>query len=232
MEKGHRVAKVIARYSQYSRREAENLIKEGRIKVNGKLIDNPAINITDESIKIDNKLLLKNQETKIWVFHKPKGYITTQNDPNGRPTVFSILPKRMQKLISIGRLDINTEGLLLLTNDGDFARKMELPISKIKRTYRVRVHGKLPMERLLKLKKGITIEGVYYKSIEINLEKTVSTNSWLKISLIEGKNREIKKVLKYFGLEVNRLIRTSFGEFSLKDLPAGKVKAIKHYQTN
>jgi 23S rRNA pseudouridine2605 synthase len=224
MEKGQRVAKIIARYSTYSRREAESLIEEGRIKVNGKIIDSPAVNITDEAIKIDNKLLLQNQETKVWIFHKPKGYITTQSDPSGRPTVFSLLPVRMQKLITIGRLDINTEGLLLLTNDGDFARKMELPASKIRRTYRVRVHGKLQMERLSKLKNGITIEGVYYKSIDVALEKTVATNSWLKISLIEGKNREIKKVLQYFGLEVNRLIRISFGDFSLRDLPAGKTR--------
>jgi 23S rRNA pseudouridine2605 synthase len=224
MEKGSRIAKIIARYSQYSRREAEEIIKDGRVKINGKIVENPAINITDESIKIDNKLLLQNQEAKVWVFHKPKGYITTQRDPDDRPTIFSILPKKMQKLISIGRLDINTEGLLLLTNDGEFARKMELPASKIKRTYRVRVHGKLQMERLSKLKKGITIEGIHYKSIDINLEKTIATNSWLKISLIEGKNREIKKVLKYFGLEVNRLIRISFGEYSLKDLPVGKIK--------
>jgi len=226
MEKGQRIAKIIARYSKYSRREAEELIKEGRIKVNGNIQTSPAINITDESIKVDNKLLLKNQPTKLWVFHKPKGYITTQNDPQNRPTIFSILPKNMQKLITIGRLDINTEGLLLLTNNGEFAREMELPSNKITRKYRARVHGKLQMTRLEKLKNGITIDGVYYKSIQITLEKTIGTNHWLKICLNEGKNREIKKILRHFGLEVNRLIRISFGKFSLKGLEAGKVNQI------
>lgn len=224
-QKGERIAKVIARSGYCSRREAEEIIFEGRVKVNGKAIDNPAILITDHSIKIDNKLLAKKEPTRLWIFHKPKGFVCSNRDEKNRKTVFDILPENLPRVMSIGRLDINTEGLLLLTNDGGVSRYIELPENKWIRNYRVRVHGKVNMERLQKLAKGIRIDGVNYGSIKIEMEKE-GVNSWLKVSLNEGKNREIKKVLSYFGLEVNRLIRISFGPFILGNLSTGKIKEV------
>lgn len=223
--KGERIAKVIARSGYCSRRQAEELIFEGRVKVNGVTIDSPAILISDESIKINNKLLKQKEPVKMWIFHKPKGFICSNVDEKGRKTIFDILPDNIPRTISIGRLDINTEGLLLLTNDGDVARYIELPQNKWIRNYRARVHGKIDMERLKKLKKGIKINGVQYGAIKVELEKE-GANSWLKVSLNEGKNREIKKVFEHFGLEVNRLIRISFGPFILGNMKAGEIKEI------
>ena len=224
-QKGERIAKVIARNGYCSRREAEELIFEGRVKVNGEVIDNPATLITDQSIKINNKLLAKKEPSRMWIFHKPKGFVCSNKDEKNRKTIFDILPDNLPRVISIGRLDINTEGLLLLTNDGKVSRYIELPENKWTRNYRVRVHGKVNMERLNKLSKGIRIDGINYGSIKVELEKEGS-NSWLKISLNEGKNREIKKVLDYFGLTVNRLIRISFGPFILGNLETGKIKEV------
>ena len=224
-ERGDRIAKIIARSGYCSRRQAEELIIDGRVKVNGQIIDSPATLITDQSIKIDNKLLAKNEPAKMWIFHKPKGFVCSNKDEKNRKTIFDILPDNLPRTISVGRLDINTEGLLLLTNDGEISRYIELPQNKWIRNYRVRVHGKVNMPRLEKLAKGIRIDGVSYGSIKVELEKEGS-NSWLKISLTEGKNREIKKVLQYFGLEVNRLIRISFGPFILGNLATGKIKEI------
>jgi 23S rRNA pseudouridine2605 synthase len=225
VQKGDRIAKVIARSGYCSRREAEELIIEGRVKVNGKTIDSPATLITDESIKINNKLLAAKEPTRMWIFHKPKGFVCSNSDEKNRKTIFDILPIDLPRTMSVGRLDINTEGLLLLTNDGAVSRYIELPKSQWIRNYRVRAHGKINIERLQKLSKGIKIDGVYYGSIKVELEKE-GTNSWLKVSLSEGKNREIKKVLDYFGLQVNRLIRVSFGPFILGNLPVGKIKEI------
>ena len=196
--KGQRVAKVIARSGFCSRREAEELIMEGRVKVNGVVIETPATIITDHSIKIDDKLLMEKKPPKIWVFHKPRGFITTNKDPKARKTIFEILPKALPRVVTIGRLDINTEGLLLLTNDGEVARYIELPSSKWTRVYRARVFGVIDMERLKKLQKGIVIDGIKYDGIKVEMEQMRDFNSWLKISLTEGKNREIKKVLEYF----------------------------------
>jgi len=224
--KGQRVAKVIARSGFCSRREAEELILEGRVKVNGVVIETPATLITDHSIKIDDKLLTEKKPPKIWAFHKPRGFITTNKDPKARKTIFEILPKHLPRVITIGRLDINTEGLLLLTNDGEVARYVELPSSKWVRIYRARVFGKIDMERLKKLQKGIVIDGVKYGGIKIEMEQERDFNSWLKISLTEGKNREIKKVLEYFGLKVSRLIRISFGPFHLGNMAVGEVKEV------
>ncbi len=223
-EKGQRVAKIIARSGFCSRREAEEIILEGRVKVNGVTIDNPATLITDHSIKIDNKLLSEKKPAKIWLFYKPKGFITTNKDPLARKTIFEILPKNLPRVITIGRLDINTEGLLLLTNDGEVARYVEMPSSKWTRVYRARVFGIINIERLNKLQKGIVIDGVKYGGIKVEMEQERDFNSWLKISLTEGKNREIKKVLEYFGLKVNRLIRISFGPFHLGKMELGEVK--------
>jgi 23S rRNA pseudouridine2605 synthase len=224
--KGQRVAKVIARSGFCSRREAEQIISEGRVKVNGVVIETPATLITDHSIKIDDKLLTEKQPPKVWAFHKPRGFITTNKDPKARKTIFEILPKQLPRVVTIGRLDINTEGLLLLTNDGEVARYVELPSSKWSRVYRARVFGKIDMERLQKLQKGIVIDGIKYNGITVEMEQERDFNSWLKISLTEGKNREIKKVLEYFGLKVSRLIRISFGPFQLGKMAVGEVKEI------
>ncbi len=226
-EKGKRIAKVIAASGYCSRREAEALILERRVKVNGVTIENPATFITDHSIKIDDKLINNNkQETRLWILHKPEGVLTTSKDPNNRKTVFDILPKNMPRVITIGRLDYNTEGLLLLTTRGDLARQLELPKNKIPRQYRARVFGKLNHERLKKLIKGITIDGIRYGSIKVIVDVEKESNSWLTISLEEGKNREIRKVMEELGLKVNRLIRTNFGPFSLGTLKVGEIHEI------
>jgi 23S rRNA pseudouridine2605 synthase len=224
--KGERIAKVIARHGICSRREAEELIAEGRVKVNGVVIDTPATLITDHSIKVDDKLIAEKKPAKMWIFHKPRGFITTNKDPKARKTIFEILPKNLPRVITIGRLDINTEGLLLLTNDGELARYIELPSSKWTRIYRARVFGIIDMERLRKLQKGIVIDGVKYGGIKVEMEQERDFNSWLKISLSEGKNREIKKVLEHFGLQVSRLIRISFGPFHLGKTAIGEVKEV------
>ncbi|MBM5782852.1 MAG: rRNA pseudouridine synthase [Pelagibacterales bacterium] len=226
-EKGERIAKVIAASGYCSRREAESLILEGRVKVNGVTIETPATFITDQSIKIDDKLINNNkQEARLWILHKPEGVLTTSKDPNNRKTVFDILPKNMPRVITIGRLDYNTEGLLLLTTRGELARHLELPKNKIPRQYRARVFGKLNHERLKKLIKGITIDGVRYGSIKVVVDVEKESNSWLTISLEEGKNREIRKVMEELGLKVNRLIRTNFGPFSLGTLKVGEIHEI------
>ncbi len=225
-EKGLRVAKLIAQSGHCSRREAEALIAEGRVKVNGKTIDSPATFITDHSVKIDDKLINAKQPIRLWLFHKPEGYLTTTKDPHNRKTIFDLLPKHLPRTIAVGRLDYNTEGLLLLTTNGALSRYMELPKNKWVRKYRARVFGKLNMERLKKLENGIRIDGVRYGSIKVEVDVEKDSNSWLKISLEEGKNREIRKVMEYFGLQVNRLIRVSYGPFKLDDLAVGQVKEV------
>ncbi len=225
-----RIAKVIADSGYCSRRQAEELILEGRVQVNGKLIDTPATLITDQSIKIDNKLINAKQDVRLWLFHKPAGFLTSTFDPKNRQNIFDILPEGMPRVISVGRLDYNSEGLLLLTTSGDLARYMELPKTGWIRKYRVRAHGKINQERLQKLTKGITIEGIKYKFSEVVVESSAGTNSWLKISLKEGKNREIRKVLEELGLKVNRLIRVSYGSFNLGNLPKGQILEINKKQ--
>jgi len=225
-QEGIRIAKVIAQSGHCSRREAEALIVEGRVQVNGVEVTSPATFITDQSIKIDGKLISAKQPVRLWIFHKPEGVLTTSKDPQMRKTVFDILPRNLPRVITVGRLDFNTEGLLLLTTSGELSRFMELPKNKWVRKYRARVFGKLNHERLKKLENGITVEGVRYGSIKVEIEHEKAANSWLTISIEEGKNREIRKVMEHLGLRVNRLIRTSYGPFILDDLKVCDVKEI------
>jgi len=222
-----RIAKYIAHSGYCSRREAENLILEGRVKVNGKIIESAAILIEDQSVKINNKLINKNSSVDLWIFHKPKGVITTNFAPQQRKTIFEILPPKMPRVVTVGRLDINTEGLILLTNNGDLARYLELPSSKMLRKYRVRVFGKINQDRLKKLEKGIVIDNIHYEPMKVKVEIEKESNSWLEIEIYEGKNREIKKVMEHLGLQVNRLIRTAFGPFSLGGLEVGALKKVR-----
>lgn len=227
-EKGERIAKIIARCGYCSRREAEKLIVDGDVKVNGVVMTNPATNITDESIKIKNKLLNRNIETKLWIFHKPKGYIVTNSDPQKRRTIYEILPKSLPRVITVGRLDMDTEGLLLLTNNGELARFMELPSTGWSRQYRVKVHGSLDGINFETLaKRGVVINGIKYAPIKISIEKeSDTTNTWLKVVITEGKNREIRKIMEHLNLRVIKLIRVSFGPFHLGNLQKGMVRIV------
>jgi 23S rRNA pseudouridine2605 synthase len=224
---GQRIAKVIARAGVCSRRDAERLIAEGRVTVNGARIATPATKIKPEDqIEVDGKTLPQHQQTRLWRYHKPPGLIVSHRDPKGRPTVFDALPKALPRVLSVGRLDFNSEGLLLLTNDGELERKLEMPATGWTRRYRVRVHGNVDERALAELKKGIEIDGVRYGPIDASLEKRQGGNAWLAFSLKEGKNREIKRVCEHLSLQVNRLIRISYGPFQLGDLQRGEVEEI------
>src|SRR5262245_5107373 len=227
-EPGERIAKVIARAGLASRREAEAFIAAGRVAVNGAVITSPALNVTSEdSIKVDGEPLPQRERPRLFLSHKPRGLVTTQSDPQGRPTIFAALPKNLPRLMSVGRLDMNTEGLLLLTNDGGLARVLELPATGWLRRYRVRALGRIQQARLAELRQGITIDGIRYGSIEAQLEREQGANLWLVFAMREGKNREVKNVLGHLGLAVNRLIRVSFGPFQLGDLPEGTVTEVR-----
>jgi 23S rRNA pseudouridine2605 synthase len=221
--KGVRIAKYIADCGYSSRREAEEMILEGRVKVNGVIIESPALNITDEAVKIDNKLINRRLQTDLWLFHKPKQVITSNNDPQGRTTLFSILPAKMPRVVTVGRLDFNSEGLILLTNNSDLACYLESPKTAWARKYRVRVFGKIDEKRLAKLSRGITVDGIRYRGLDVVVENLGENNSWLEVTITEGKNREIRKIMAHLGLQVSRLIRTSFGPFKLGNLPAGEL---------
>ncbi len=226
-EKKERIAKIMASAGLCSRRTAEQWILDGRVKVNGVVLETPAFTVSSEDIiLVDDKPIAQKQERRLWCYHKPTGLVTTHKDPQGRPTVFDSLPKYLPRVISVGRLDLNSEGLLLLTTDGELARELEHPSKGWKRRYRVRIHGILTPEMQKRLAKGITIQGIRYAPCETVVEQIKGTNSWISITLTEGKNREIRKLMAFFGLEVTRLIRVSYGPFQLGNLEKGAVREI------
>jgi 23S rRNA pseudouridine2605 synthase len=223
-----RIAKAMARAGLCSRREAERWIADGRVAVNGRLLTTPAHDVgPDDRITVDGKPLPEAEPVRLWRYYKPRGLVTTHRDPQGRPTVFDNLPAGLPRVISVGRLDFNTEGLLLLTTDGALARHLELPATGWLRRYRVRARGRVTQEQLDKLKNGITVEGMSYGPIEATLDSEKGANVWLTLGLREGKNREVRKVLATLGLEVGRLIRVSFGPFQLLDLEPGQAEPVR-----
>lgn len=230
---GDRIAKLLARAGVASRREIERMIADGRITLNGKPVETPATFLRDlKGVSVDGKPVAGPEPAQLFAFHKPTGLITAERDPAGRATIYSALrnalPKDTPRLMPIGRLDLNTEGLLLLTNDGGLKRQMELPSSGIPRTYRARAFGEVSQEQLEDLIEGVEIDGVRYGSIDANLEHGSSgKNNWIEMTITEGKNREVRRVLEYLGLKVNRLIRTAYGPFLLGDLPRGQAVRIK-----
>jgi 23S rRNA pseudouridine2605 synthase len=227
-ERSERVAKVIARAGLCSRREAEAFIAAGRVRVNGKVIASPALNVSGtDVVTVDGQPLPARERTRLFLYHKPRGLVTTNADPENRPTIFARLPPHLPRLVSVGRLDLASEGLLLLTNDGGLARMLELPQTGWLRRYRVRAHGRVTQPQLDSLGAGVTIDGIRYGPIEATLDRQQGTNVWLTVALREGKNREVRNVLGALGLTVNRLIRISFGPFQLGDLSEGETEEVK-----
>lgn len=225
---GERIAKVLARAGLCSRRDAERWIAEGRVELNGRTLSSPAVNVgPDDKVVVDGKPLPQRERSRLWLYHKPKGLVTTARDPEGRPTVFDALPDHLPRVVAIGRLDINTEGLLLLTNDGGLARVLELPSTGWLRRYRARAWGDVMQSDLDRLKDGLEIDGTLYGAIDATLERVQGSNVWIMLGLREGKNREVKNVLSTLGLDVNRLIRVSYGPFQLGDLAEGEVVEIR-----
>lgn len=222
-----RIAKIIARAGLCSRRDAERWIAEGRVAVDGEVLTSPAVNVAlDSDIRIDGKPLPEPERTRLWRYHKPVGLVTTHRDERGRPTVFGALPAELPRLISIGRLDLNSEGLLLLTNDGALARRLELPATGWVRRYKVRAHGAVDPARLAALARGVRIDGVAYGPIRAALERQQGSNAWLTLSLQEGKNREVRRVLDHLGHPVTRLIRLAYGPFQLGHLARGAIEEV------
>ena len=226
-EQGERIAKYLARTGVASRRECEALIEAGKVTVNGRKLTSPAFKVSgNETIKVENRKISIPAPTRLWKYHKPTGLITTNNDPKGRSTIYDSLPKSLPRVVSVGRLDMNTEGLLLLTNDGELARALELPKNAFERTYRVRAHG-IPNDKKLEiLAQGVTLKGVNYAPIQVELERQTNTNCWLNVSLKEGKYREVRQAFNAVGLTVNRLIRTHYGPFELSKLSKGAIEEI------
>ena len=225
--KGERIAKVLARAGLCSRREAERWIAAGRVAVNGEVLTTPAVTVTEkDSVAVDGAALPAKEPARLWRYHKPRGLMTTHRDPQGRPTVFEALPARLPRVVSVGRLDFNSEGLLLLTNDGGLARTLELPATGWTRRYRVRAYGDVDDASLARLANGITISGVRYGPIRAAVDSKKGANVWLTLALAEGKNREVRRVLEHLGLTVNRLIRTAYGPFQLGHLAEGEVEEV------
>jgi 23S rRNA pseudouridine2605 synthase len=223
-----RIAKAIAHAGLCSRRDAERMIEAGRVAVNGRVLMTPAhvVNARDR-ITVDGKALPEPQMLRLFRYHKPRGLVTSHKDPQGRKTVFEALPDEMPRVVSVGRLDINTEGLLLLTTDGELARHLELPSTGWLRRYRVRAHGRVTEGALDRLRQGVTLDGIRYGPVEARIDREQGANLWLTLGLREGKNREVKRIAEHLGLTVNRLIRVSFGPFALGDLREGAVEEVK-----
>jgi 23S rRNA pseudouridine2605 synthase len=226
-ERGDRIAKYLARAGVASRRDAEKLLAEGRVRLNNEAVIHPATFVgVGDLVTIDGKLVDTPDRTRLWRYHKPEGLVTTHRDPEGRPTVFDKLRQQLPRVISVGRLDLTSEGLLLLTNDGALARMLELPATGWIRRYRVRVHGAVDPKKLAALVKGVTIDGTHYAPIEAGLDAKKGENAWLTVSLREGRNREIRKVMAHLGLDVTRLIRIAYGPFQLGNLPRGGIEEV------
>ena len=225
---GDRIAKVLSRAGVASRRESERMIEEGRVSVNGKTITSPALNVTDaDKIVVDGKRIGAPEAPRMWLYHKPAGLVTSERDEKDRPTVFGALPETMPRVMSVGRLDINSEGLLILTNDGEIKRKLELPSTGWLRRYRVRINGSVSEARLDELRKGITVDGIHYQPMIVTFDRQQGANAWLTVSIREGKNREIRRTMEVIGVVVNRLIRVSYGPFQLGNLAQGEVEELK-----
>ncbi len=222
-----RLAKFMARSGVCSRRDAEEFIRQQRVTVNGETVLSPAFNVEGtEVVLLDGEKLPAKEKTRLWLYHKPVGLITTHKDEQGRPTVFSSLPAGMPRVISVGRLDLNSEGLLLLTNNGALSRELELPCHAWSRRYRVRVHGRVDRKKLEELQNGITVDGVSYGKVLVTVDSEKGSNAWLSVTLSEGKNREIRRLMKAVGLEVARLIRISYGPFQLGNLAKGELREV------
>lgn len=231
-EEGDRIAKLLARAGVASRREIERMIADGRVALDGKVLDTPAVKLIGlKGVTVDGKPVEQAEAARLFAFHKPSGLITAERDPRGRPTIYTALrnalPKGAGRVMPVGRLDFNTEGLLLLTNDGELKRAMELPSSRVPRTYRARAFGDITQAQLDALIEGIEIDGVRYGRIEADLERGSGKNRWIEMTLTEGKNREVRRVLEHLGLKVNRLLRTAYGPFELADLPRGQAAEIR-----
>lgn len=226
--KGERIAKVIARAGRASRREAERLIEEGRVTVNGQTIDRAALNVTpQDKIAVDGTPLDAPEEARLWLYHKPTGLVTTTKDEQGRPTIYDNLPDDLPRVMSVGRLDLNSEGLLLLTNDGGVKRKLELPSTGWLRKYRVRVNGRPTDDMLAPLREGIEVDGQKFQPMQVSIDRQQGANAWLTVGLREGKNREVRRAMADIGLSVNRLIRVSYGPFQLGQMKPGEVQEVR-----
>lgn len=225
-----RIAKLLARAGVASRREVERMIEAGRIAIDGKTLDTPATLIrTLHGVTVDGQPVKQPVPAKLYRYHKPPGVLTTERDPKGRPTIYDKMPKGLPRVMPVGRLDMPTEGLLLLTNAGGLKRQLELPKNGVERIYRARAHGNVSQEQLEELIDGVTIDGMRYGPIDANLERRTGSNQWIEVKLTEGKNREVRKVLEHLGLQVNRLIRTAYGPFLLGDLDPGQVDEIRQH---
>ena len=225
-----RIAKLLARAGIASRRDVERMIAEGRIAINGEKVEKPATLLASlHGVTVDGKPVKAPAPARLFRFHKPVGVLTAARDPKGRPTIYDRLPPGLPRLMPVGRLDMNTEGLLLLTSDGGLKRQLELPSSGVERTYRARVFGEISQDRLEQLIEGIEIDGIRYGAIDANLERRTGRNAWVEMKLTEGKNREVRRVLEHLGLQVSRLIRTAYGPFILGDLAAGAVDEVRQH---
>lgn len=225
---GERIAKRLARAGVASRREAERMIAAGRVAVNGRRLTSPAVNVTAaDRITVDGRPLAAPEPPRLWRYHKPAGLVTTTRDEKGRPTIFDRLPEDLPRVMTVGRLDLNSEGLLLLTNDGEIKRRLELPATGWLRKYRVRVHGTPTEETLAPLRRGLTIEGERFQPMSVTLDRQQGANAWLTVGLREGRNREVRRALEAVGLAVTRLIRISYGPFQLGDLAPGAVEEVR-----